>query len=108
MADLNDIEPPVPRRGGGGGGGRRGGGRGGGGGGRGHGDSGGNRDVILSKALSTLLRHQAEAAGVELDGEGFARLDQVVSSPLLCTCFPPRRTDANMSRGNVHSSRGRA
>lgn len=59
------------RRGGGGGGGKRGG-RGGGGGGQG-------REVQVSRALSRLLRHQAMNAGIELDGEGFAPLDKVVS-----------------------------
>jgi RNA:NAD 2'-phosphotransferase (TPT1/KptA family) len=38
-----------------------------------------NREVAVSKALSKLLRHAAEDAGLSLDGEGFARLDQVVS-----------------------------
>lgn len=55
-------------------GGRRGGGRGGG-----HGGGGGNRAVMLSKALSKLLRHQAQTAGIQLDREGYAALDQVVS-----------------------------
>lgn len=55
------------------GGGRgRGGKRGGGGGGQG-------RDVQVSRALSRLLRHQATNAGIQLDGEGFAPLDRVVS-----------------------------
>lgn len=44
----------------------------------GHG-GGGNRDVQLSKALSKLLRHQAQTAGIQLDREGFAALDRVVS-----------------------------
>ena len=57
------------------------GGRGGGGGGRGGGEM--NREVMVSKALSKLLRHAAEDAGLTLDGEGFARLDQVVSLPTL-------------------------
>ncbi len=56
----------------GGGGGRRGGGGGGAG--------GSNRQVQISKALSTLLRHQAQNAGIQLDAEGFAPLDQVVSN----------------------------
>ncbi|KAG6053856.1 hypothetical protein E4U17_004302 [Claviceps sp. LM77 group G4] len=43
------------------------------GGGRGEG-----REVQISKALSRLLRHQAQKAGIDLDGEGFARLDQVL------------------------------
>lgn len=36
------------------------------------------RDVQVSKALSKLLRHQAEKAGITLDGEGYAPLDKVV------------------------------
>lgn len=67
-----------------GGGGRRGHGKGGrgrgGGGGRGGEGGRGRREVDLSRALSRLLRHQAGAAGVEVDGEGFARLEGVVSS----------------------------
>lgn len=54
----------------------RGRGRGGGGGGRG----GMTREVQVSKALSKLLRHQAESAGIKLDEAGFAELDKVVSS----------------------------
>ena len=51
---------------------------------RGHGDrSGGgrvnqNREVMISKSLSKLLRHEAVKEGLSLDREGFARLDQVV------------------------------
>lgn len=37
-----------------------------------------DRQVQLSKALSKLLRHQADKAGIKLDDEGFAPLDQVV------------------------------
>lgn len=59
----------------GGGRGGRGKGRGGG---RGGGGRGMNREMEVSKALSKLLRHHAEEAGVKLDNEGFARLDQVV------------------------------
>jgi len=64
------------------GGGSRGGGRGGrfrarGGGGGGGGGKG--REVDVSRALSRLLRHQAAAAGVALDAEGFASLEKVVS-----------------------------
>ena len=65
------------RRGGKGGRGRRGGRGADGGGGGGGGDQ--NREFLLSKALSTLLRHQAAAAGIQLDAEGFAPLDKVVS-----------------------------
>jgi hypothetical protein len=55
-----------------------------GGGSRGNraGGSGGgemNREVAISKALSKLLRHAAVDAGLKLDTEGFARVDQVVS-----------------------------
>ncbi|KAH8815810.1 KptA family-domain-containing protein [Xylogone sp. PMI_703] len=49
----------------------RGGARGGGGGGL-------SREVLVSKALSKLLRHAANEAGLELDSEGFARVDQVM------------------------------
>ncbi|KAF4581874.1 tRNA 2'-phosphotransferase 1 [Ophiocordyceps camponoti-floridani] len=37
------------------------------------------RDVQVSRALSRLLRHQAESAGIKLDDEGFAPLDQVLA-----------------------------
>lgn len=50
------------------------GGRGGRNAGRGEG-----REVAVSKALSKLLRHAAEDEGLILDGEGFGRVDQVVS-----------------------------
>ncbi|AEO69369.1 5ec828e4-7082-463c-9259-921269fb9be5 [Thermothielavioides terrestris] len=59
-------------------GGRRGGGGGKGGKGAGGGGGRGRREVDLSKALSRLLRHQAGQAGIELDREGFARLDLVL------------------------------
>lgn len=57
-------------------GGSRGRGRGGRGG-RG-GGGGMSRDVVVSKGLSKLLRHAAQEAGLSLDAEGFARVDQVV------------------------------
>ncbi|GFP53961.1 tRNA 2'-phosphotransferase 1 [Trichoderma asperellum] len=55
--------------------------RGGGGGGRGGRGGGGGqgREVQVSKALSKLLRHQAENAGIKLDAEGFAALDEVLN-----------------------------
>ena len=57
--------------------GRGGGSRGGRGSAR---DRGGlDREVMVSKALSKLLRHAAEDVGLALDAEGFARVDQVVS-----------------------------
>jgi hypothetical protein len=72
--DLDDVAERLEDRAVRGGRMRAGGRRGGGG------ASGPpNRDMLVSKALSTLLRHQAGNAGVELDAEGFARLDQVVS-----------------------------
>ncbi|KAL6871072.1 KptA family domain-containing protein [Trichoderma novae-zelandiae] len=52
---------------------RQRGGRGGGGGGGGQ-----SREVQVSKALSRLLRHQAANAGIQLDAEGFAALDEVM------------------------------
>ncbi|KAI5465743.1 KptA family-domain-containing protein [Mariannaea sp. PMI_226] len=58
--------------------GGRGGGRGRGGRGRG-GGGGQSRDVQISKALSRLLRHQAENANIQLDGEGYAPLDRVLT-----------------------------
>jgi 2'-phosphotransferase len=39
------------------------------------------REVEISKALSKLLRHAAVEEGLELDAEGFAKMDQVVSGP---------------------------
>ncbi|KAI0179979.1 KptA family-domain-containing protein [Hypoxylon sp. FL1284] len=78
LADLADrMEDQASRgRGRGRGGGRGGrGGRGGGKGGRGGGQ---DRDVLISKALSSLLRHQADNAGIKLDGEGYAPLDKVM------------------------------
>jgi hypothetical protein len=42
-----------------------------------------NRELAISKALSKLLRHAAVDAGLKLDPEGFARVDQVVSICLL-------------------------
>lgn len=44
------------------------------------------RDVLVSKALSKLLRHQAENAGITLDEEGYAPLDKVVSAHLPPSC----------------------
>ena len=43
------------------------------------GGGGQSREVQVSKALSKLLRHQAENAGIKLDGEGYAPLNRVVS-----------------------------
>jgi RNA 2'-phosphotransferase, Tpt1 / KptA family len=93
-------------------------GRGGGGsrGSRVEGSVGGemNREVAVSKALSKLLRHAAVDVGLKLDSEGFARVDQVVSTFILIdpwakgasidsifhvTCLPrarfPYRTSSN-------------
>ncbi|PNP50992.1 hypothetical protein THARTR1_08613 [Trichoderma harzianum] len=51
----------------------RGGGRGG------RGGAGQSREVQVSKTLSKLLRHQAGNAGIKLDAEGFAALDEVLN-----------------------------
>ncbi|KAI9646206.1 tRNA 2'-phosphotransferase [Ciborinia camelliae] len=65
------------------------GGRGGRGGKSGGGAGGGqNREVVISKALSKLLRHAAEDEGLKLDGEGFARLDLVMQWPRLRSLKP--------------------
>ncbi len=48
-------------------------------GGRGGGRGGQPRDVVVSKALSKLLRHDAVEAGLGLDAEGFAVVEDVVS-----------------------------
>ncbi|KAL8409050.1 hypothetical protein RB594_007481 [Gaeumannomyces avenae] len=65
-----DLEDRAASRGG------RGKGRGGGGGG------GGAREVAVSRALSKLLRHQAENAGIKLDAEGYAPLDKLAYGPI--------------------------
>ncbi|KAL7798424.1 RNA 2'-phosphotransferase, Tpt1 [Trichoderma ceciliae] len=43
------------------------------------GGGGQSREVLVSKALSRLLRHQAGNAGIRLDEEGFAALDEVLN-----------------------------
>ncbi|PBP26600.1 hypothetical protein BUE80_DR002522 [Diplocarpon rosae] len=60
----------------------------GGRGGRGGQRSGGargemSREVLVSKALSKLLRHAAVEAGLKLDAEGFANVEQVMEWPRL-------------------------
>lgn len=65
-------------------------GRGGGGGRGGRGGMG--REVQVSKALSKLLRHQAESAGIKLDAAGFAELDKVVSFSSPSSPLTPLRT----------------
>ncbi|KAI0114937.1 KptA family-domain-containing protein [Daldinia grandis] len=59
---------------------RRGGGRGGG--------KGQDREMLISKALSSLLRHQAENAGIKLDAEGYAPLDKVIQWPRMRSLSP--------------------
>ncbi|KAI0105412.1 RNA 2'-phosphotransferase, Tpt1 [Nemania sp. FL0031] len=86
--DFQDTADLIEERtwGAGGGGRSR---RGGGGGRRGGGGAGGpNRQVQISKALSTLLRHQAQNAGIKLDAEGFAPLDRVMQWPRLRNLNP--------------------
>lgn len=80
LAEANDADSGLMKKSGRGGKGSRGG-RGGGGGGGGQ-----NREVVISKALSKLLRHAAEDEGLKLDGEGFARLDLVVSFSFSVSC----------------------
>ncbi|PNH38107.1 hypothetical protein VD0004_g8706 [Verticillium dahliae] len=62
---------------------KAGAGRGGRGGRRGGGGRGGgrpqDRNMLVSKALSRLLRHQAENAGVKLDEGGWAKVDEVLA-----------------------------
>lgn len=53
------------------------------GGGRGRGGGGQSREVLVSKALSKLLRHQADNAKIKLDEEGYAPLGQVVGLTLI-------------------------
>ncbi|KAI0397768.1 KptA family-domain-containing protein [Xylariaceae sp. FL0594] len=72
--DVTDVTMGNDKRRGGGG--ARGGGR------------GGNRQVNISRALSTLLRHQAQNAGIALDAEGFAPLDKVMQWPRLRSLNP--------------------
>ncbi|KAI1457686.1 RNA 2'-phosphotransferase, Tpt1 [Annulohypoxylon moriforme] len=73
----------IALRGKGRGGRDRRGGRGGGGGGRPQ-----DREMLISKALSSLLRHQATSAGIKLDAEGFAPLDRVMQWPRLRSLNP--------------------
>jgi len=87
IAEDMDVNGPGSRRGGRGKAGGRGG-CGGKGGGGGQGEM--NREVTVSKALSKLLRHAAVDAGLKLDAEGFARLDQVVSVNIYLLCFSRR------------------
>ena len=79
MADTTKLEEGAYAKA------ERGEGRSGRGRGRGRGGGGGGmkREVQVSKALSRLLRHQAENAGVKLDESGYAELDKVVSSSFL-------------------------
>ncbi|XDG00708.1 hypothetical protein ABKA04_000323 [Annulohypoxylon sp. FPYF3050] len=57
-------------------------------GGRGGGSRPQDREMQISKALSQLLRHQAENAGIRLDAEGFAPLDRVMQWPRLRSLNP--------------------
>jgi 2'-phosphotransferase len=84
-----------PKAGGGGGSGSRGNRAGGSGGGE------MNREVAISKALSKLLRHAAVDAGLKLDPEGFARVDQVVSIrlPVYPVTGPLVEASLSVSRG---------
>ncbi|PBP28657.1 hypothetical protein BUE80_DR000367 [Diplocarpon rosae] len=88
MEDIHKAEEPEidnDRHGGEGHDRPRGkGGRGGRGGKRGGGVRGEmSREVLVSKALSRLLRHAAVEAGLKLDAEGFASVEQVMKWPRL-------------------------
>lgn len=86
LADELEISDRGGKRGGRGGRAKGGGRDGGGSRGNRVEDSGGgemNREVAISKALSKLLRHAALDAGLKLDSEGFAKVDQVVSTFVL-------------------------
>ncbi|KAK8055494.1 hypothetical protein PG993_000721 [Apiospora rasikravindrae] len=84
------------RQGGGGGRGGKRGRRGGGGGGHEP-----DREVLLSKALSALLRHKASDAGIEMNGEGFARLDQVFQWPRIRSLKPTLAEIQKVERDNA-------
>ncbi|KAK5455100.1 tRNA 2'-phosphotransferase [Exophiala xenobiotica] len=77
----------------GGGGGGRGSGRGGGGGGgnrnRRHGDSQQSRSVLVSKALSRLLRHAAVQERIPIDTHGYVRMDHLLAWQKLRSMKPP-------------------
>ncbi|KAK8140296.1 hypothetical protein PG984_000362 [Apiospora sp. TS-2023a] len=96
---LEDLALGGSRRGGGGGGGGRGGKRGKRGGGGGGGEQ--DREFLLSKALSTLLRHKAGDAGIEMNGEGYARLDQVFQWPRLRSLKPTLAEIQKVERDNA-------
>jgi hypothetical protein len=67
-----------------------------------------NRAVAVSKALSKLLRHAAEDVGLKLDAEGYARLDDVVSTStihfLLLQCVPCKEKRGPQSGGYRQSN----
>lgn len=84
LADQFEDKASVRAAAGKTGGGRKGGS---GGGGKGKpGDGGKQREKQISMALSRLLRHQALNAGIELDKEGYAPLDRVVSIACYFSC----------------------
>ncbi|KAK5264149.1 tRNA 2'-phosphotransferase [Exophiala xenobiotica] len=80
-------------RGDGGGGGGRGSGRGGGGRGnrnrRHGGDSQQSRSVLVSKALSRLLRHAAVQERIPIDTHGYVRIDHLLAWQKLRSMKPP-------------------
>jgi len=41
-------------------------------------DRGGNDDTILSKAMSKVLRHDAEQAGLTIDPSGYVPLEELM------------------------------
>ncbi|KAK7941208.1 uncharacterized protein PG986_013595 [Apiospora aurea] len=93
---LENLALRGGRQGGGGGRGGKRGKRGGGGGGHEP-----DREVLLSKALSALLRHKASDAGIEMNGEGFARLDQVFQWPRIRSLKPTLAEIQKVERDNA-------
>ncbi|KAL2430845.1 hypothetical protein ABEF95_013898 [Exophiala dermatitidis] len=77
---------------GGGGGGGRGGGRGGGSR-KGRHASQQPRTILVSKALSRLLRHAAVDEGVPIDKDGYVRMDHLFSWPRIRNMKPPVTLD---------------
>ena len=61
------------------------------GGGRGGGRPPPSREVIISKNLSFVLRHGAEAEGIELDEGGWANVRDVVGLCSECLCVSVER-----------------
>lgn len=79
QASVQPKQPPSKGK-------NKGAGGGGGGGAEGGPGAAQKKQKDISRALSRLLRHQATNAGIQLDREGYAPLDKVVS---LGSLLPP-------------------